>query len=83
MDGLGGDRLGQKKHYFWDGALFSTLFSHQLKLGHTEWVTTLVTDFQPPQLTVMKVEVAGDILLLWKIKELKQEQDLKDHKLKV
>lgn len=35
-----------------------------------------------PQLIVMKVEVAGDILLSGKDEEIKEEQDLKDNKLK-
>lgn len=43
----------------------------------------LVTGFQPPQLIAMKIEVAGDILLVWKDKELNQERDLKDHNLEV
>lgn len=52
-------------------------------MGHSGWVTTLVRGFQPLQPIAMKVEMAGDILLVWKDKELKQEQDLEDHNLKV
>lgn len=43
----------------------------------------LVTGFQPPQLIAMKIEVTGDILLVWKDKELNQKQYLKDHNLEV
>lgn len=52
-------------------------------MGHSAWVTALLAGFEPPQLIVMKVEAVGDILLVWRDEELKQEQDLKAHHLKV
>lgn len=37
-DGLGGDHLGQSKHFLWDRALLSVLLSHQLLEHGSKWV---------------------------------------------
>lgn len=78
-DGVGGDHLGQKKCCLGVKAVLSVLLPHQLMLEHgPQWVGNHAGHrLPPPQLSAMKMDMAGDVLLLGKDEEIEESRTWK------